>query len=339
VRIGFGTGGQMAGQEELQPLFDTLAAALDGLPGVTGIDIGVRDESEPSEDDLAVRVFVRDGGDPAVRSVTDSLTEQFQLPIVVQQRVFFPLSLPDTAMYRPVAGGVSVCASRFAGAGGIPVGTMGGIARTTRTLEPLMVGISNHHVLCFDGNRSFGDEIIQPQPDPGTGQRLPDDRVGALASWSFPEVVYEGVADAAIFTLEKEAFASIVDIGATTGTATASMNMQVTKRGRTSGQTFGWVSAVGGSYKTDYSNLPPVGNPPTVERKLVNQIQVHIDFPLTVIFLESGDSGALLLESATKKIIGLLYAGGALTAGDPIESALATPIDVVENELGITFTV
>jgi hypothetical protein len=32
VRIGFGTGGQMAGQEELQPLFDTLAAALDGLP-------------------------------------------------------------------------------------------------------------------------------------------------------------------------------------------------------------------------------------------------------------------------------------------------------------------
>jgi hypothetical protein len=82
---------------------------------------------------------------------------------------------------------------------------------------------------------------------------LPGDRVGALASWSFPEVVYEGVADAAIFTYETEAFASVVDIGATTGTARARDLMQVTKRGRTSGQTWGRVSAIdGGPYKTDY---------------------------------------------------------------------------------------
>ena len=329
----------MAGQEELQPLFDTLAAALDGVPGVTGIDIGVRDESEPSEDDLAVRVFVRDGGDPAVRSVTDSLTEQFQLPIVVQQRVFFPLSLPDTAMYRPVAGGVSVCASRFAGAGGIPRGDDGrdrpnypdAGAAHGRDLEPPRALLRREPEL-----RRRDHPAAAGSRYGATASGRPGRRPGQL---ELPGGGLRGVADAAIFTLEKEAFASIVDIGATTGTATASMNMQVTKRGRTSGQTFGWVSAVGGSYKTDYSNLPPVGNPPTVERKLVNQIQVHIDFPLTVIFLESGDSGALLLESATKKIIGLLYAGGALTAGDPIESALATPIDVVENELGITFTV
>lgn len=329
----------MAGQEELQPLFDALAAALEGVPGVTGIDIGVRDESEPVGDDLAVRVFVRGGGDPAVRVTADAIASQFQLPVIVQQRVFFPLSLPDTAMYRPVAGGVSVCASRFVGGGhGISVGTLGGVARTIRTPVPLTVGVSNHHVLCVDQNRSFGDEIIQPQPDPGTGHRLADDRIGALASWSFPELVYQGVADAAIFTLEKESFASVVDIGATTGTTAARRMMQVTKRGRTSGQTFGWVSALGGSYQTDYPQLPTVGNPPTVERQLVNQIQVHIDFPLTMIFLESGDSGALLLESGTNRIVGLLYAGGALTEGDPIESALATPIDVIETELGITFT-
>jgi hypothetical protein len=330
----------MAGQEELQPLFDALSAALQGVPGVTGIDIGVRDESEPAENDLAVRVFLLDGGDPFIRSTADAMAAQFGLPIVVQQRVFFPLGLPDTAMYRPVAGGVSVCASRFVGSGhGIPVGTLGGVARTTHTPVPVRVGVSNHHVLCVDRNRNFGDEIIQPQPDPGTGQRQAGDRIGALASWSFPEIVYDGVADAAIFTLEKDSFASIVDIGATTGTTTARRTMQVTKRGRTSGQTFGWVSAVGGTYRTDYAELPPVGSPPTVERQLVNQIQVHIDFPLTVIFLESGDSGALLLETGTNRIVGLLYAGGAMTAGDPIESALATPIDVIETELGITFTV
>src|SRR5215210_975376 len=124
----------MAGHDELRPLFEAVTTALGGAPGVTGIDIGVRDESEPAEDDLAVRVFLRDGSDPAVRFTADALAAQFQLPIVVQQRVFFPLTLPDTRMFRPVAGGVSVCASRFAGAGhGVPVGTLGGIARTTGT--------------------------------------------------------------------------------------------------------------------------------------------------------------------------------------------------------------
>jgi hypothetical protein len=330
----------MAGQEELQPLFDAVVSALNGIPGVTGIDIGVRDESEPAADDLAVWVFVRDAADPTIRAVVDGVSTQFHLPLVVRQRVFFPLSLPDTRMYRPVAGGVSVCASRFVGAGhGIPVGTLGGIARTTATPVPLTVGISNHHVLCVDQNRNFGDEIIQPEPDPNTGSRLAGDRIGALASWSFPESVYSGVADAAIFTIEPKSFASVVDIGATQGTVPPRQTMQVTKRGRTSGITFGWISHMGGGpYRTDYAEMPPVGNPPTIEREFTNQIQVHIDFPQTVIFLESGDSGALLLETGTNRIVGLLYAGGALTKGDPIESALATPIEVVETELKITFS-
>ena len=316
---------------------EALEALIRGIDVVRGIDIGVRDEQAPNADDLAVRIFVRDLEEAAaVQSIVSEATAQFGVPIVLLRRDFSPAAFPDRSMHRPVEGGVSVGAARFADdPSGFPVGTLGAIAGTTATPSPLIVGLSNYHVLCVDGNRTFGDEIIQPEPFIG---RLPGDRIGSLASWAFPEMVYSGTVDAAICIIEVDWLPRIADLGNTAGTVAARPLMMVTKRGRTTGQTFGWISGTGGTYKTDYPKLPPVGDPPATERELTNQIQVHIDFPLTAIFSESGDSGSVLVESGSNRIVGLHWGSGYESPGDPIKFGLASPIEIVEQELRISLT-
>jgi hypothetical protein len=119
--------------------------------------------------------------------------------------------------------------------------------------------------------------------------------------------------------------------------------MLVTKRGRSTGQTFGYISGVGGTYWPNYPALPSVTSPvtgnQTTLRELRDQIQVHIDFPQAIVFLETGDSGSVLLESGTNRITGLLFGSGVDEPGEPIKYALANRISTVEQELGITLTI
>jgi hypothetical protein len=57
---------------------------------------------------------------------------------------------------------------------------------------------------------------------------------------------------------------------------------------------------------------------------------VHIDFPQSIVLLESGDSGWVLLETGTNRIVGLLFASGVDDPGEPIKYALANRISTVE---------
>jgi hypothetical protein len=334
----------MATLEQLLSAMAAIEPLVAPLDPVTGIDVGVRDEEAPDPNDLAVRVFVATVDEiPGVEGLVSATAAAFGVPLVVLRRTFSPAALPDTSMHRPVEGGVSVSAARFASSlVGIPVGTLGAIARTTLTPTPMIVGLSNHHVLCHDANRQFGDEIIQPEPLPLLG-RVPNDRLGQLVSWAFPEIVYSGTADAAICTVEPPFVANVADLGPTAGTVAPSIAMLVTKRGRTTGQTFGFVSGLGGTYWPDYPALPPVTSPvtgnQTTLRELRDQIQVHIDFPQSIVFLESGDSGSVLLERGTNRIVGLLFGSGTDEPGEPIKYALANRISTVEQELGITLTI
>jgi hypothetical protein len=93
---------------------------------ITGIDFGIREESEPDAEDLALRVFVAHlGGIPV--EVHAALTF-FPFPTVVLQRVFSLTGVfPDTASSRPVLGGVSVAAARF-----IATGTGHALARSAQ---------------------------------------------------------------------------------------------------------------------------------------------------------------------------------------------------------------
>jgi hypothetical protein len=226
----------MPASPEMLAAKQALESVLPGIEGVTGIDIGFADEEARDPGALAVRVFVRDAS--AIPAALSDFIAGLDIPIVVIQRTFEPFAAAfDRGIHRPVVGGVSVGAARFVPTGSFPVGTLGAIGRTTSTIPPMVIGLSNHHVLAHDGNRAFGDEIIQPEPTPfGTPfGRVPGDLIGKLLSFEFPEIVFSGIADAAICSIDLPivALPTIADIGLTAGTTSAFVGMLVRKRGRT----------------------------------------------------------------------------------------------------------
>jgi hypothetical protein len=317
-----------------------VVAAKDALEGpwlaaglITGIDFGVRDEEQPDPDDLALRVFVADMEN--VPFEVQAALGTFPFPVILLQRVFVitQAQLPDVAPYRPLVGGVSVAASRFVASGNVGVGTVGAIV--TDSADPnTFYGLSNHHVLCKDLGRQQGDEIVQPEPTPFGS--MPGDRVGTLRAWAFPETSPEGFVDAAIFLVEVESIPEVVEVGPVFGTVEPKIAMLVSKRGRTSGRTFGWISGMSGSYALNFPHLPAVGLPPTTLRTLKNQIQVHVDFPQSVVFGESGDSGSVVLGNHDR-VVGLYWGSGTDAPGNPLRFGLVTPAVSVETALAIKF--
>jgi hypothetical protein len=305
-----------------------LAAGL-----ITGIDFGVRDEEHPDPEDLALRVFVGDAGN--VPPEVHAALVGFPFTVIVLQRVFMLTQLPDTVRHRPLVGGVSVASSRFLASGTVPVGTLGAIV--TDSFDPsVRYGLSNHHVLCGDMGRQVGDPIVQPEPS--LLGILQGDAAGRLHAWSFPETTADGVVDAAIFTLDPglESRPEIVELGPVSGTVAARHGMLVSKRGRTTGRTFGWISGVSGSYSLDFPRLPPVGNPRSTARTLKEQIQVHVDFPQSIVFGESGDSGSVVVGEENR-VVGLYWASGTDALGNPLRFGLVNGAGFVEMRLGITF--
>lgn len=300
-----------------------LAAGL-----ITGIDIGVRDEEQPDPEDLALRVFVVDAG--AVPFEVQAALAGFPFPVVVLQRVF--ALTQDTSIHRPVVGGTSVASARFFATGQVPLGTLGALAHHA-TQPQRVFGLSNHHVLCADLGRQQGDEIIQPEPTPFG--RVPGDRLGTLEDWVFSEAASFGGADAAICSIDVDWLAEIADIGFSPGTTLAQHAMMVSKRGRTTGRTFGWISGTNGTYGGDYPRLPAVGTPPSTMRFLRNQLQVHVDFPLSIVFGEHGDSGSVVVDP-DNLAVGLYWGSGSDSLGDPLRYGVATPIQHVESALNIS---
>jgi hypothetical protein len=325
---------------DIPPEVIAAKAALEGplleAGVITGIDFGVRNEETPDPEDVVLRIFVADAANipPEVQAASQS----FPFPSIVLQRVFSvtQLTLPDTQRHRPLVGGVSVAASRLLPTGAIHVGTLGAIV--TDSLDPATrYGLSNFHVLCVDQQRQVGDEIVQPEPS--VLGVLPGDRVGTLHAWSFPETTVSGLVDAAIFDLELDSLQEVADIGPVSGTVPPTIGMLVTKRGRTTGQTFGFISGTGGSFPLDYPLLPAVTAPSgatTTMRTLTNQIQIHIDFPQSIVFGEHGDSGSVILGPGDQ-VVGLYWGSGSESLGDPLTFGVASPAAAVENALGITF--
>ncbi|MFI0374062.1 hypothetical protein ACH35V_39905 [Actinomadura sp. 1N219] len=303
---------------------------------ITGIDFGVRDEEQPDPDDLALRVFVADLDD--VPFEVQVALAGFPFPVVFLQRVFVftQTTLPDTGIHRPLRGGYSIAAARFQLTDAdVHTGTLGAIV--TDTLDPTITyGLSNYHVLCYDLGRRVGDEIIQPEPEPFG--RVQGDHAGTLSDWSFPEDTPEGPADAAIFRVDVGALPEIEGIGPVGGAIGVQHAMLVTKRGKTTGRTFGWTSGVRGSYPINRPQLPPVGTPPSTRRKLTDQIQIHVDFPHSIVWSESGDSGSVVIGDGNG-VVGLHWASGfdPEEPGNPMRYGLATPAITVERVLGISF--
>jgi hypothetical protein len=229
-------------------------------------------------------------------------------------------SVDTTARFdRPVPIGVSV------GHPSITAGTIG--CRVSQGCHTYV--LSNNHVLADTNDATLGDNILQPGPYDG-GQN-PVDSIGtlydfvpidfgngffdynrvdaALAETSFDEIGYATPSDG--YGLPRS------------DTMAATVDLDVMKYGRTTGMTWGAVTAINVSVNVNYGTS---ANPKVA--KFTGQIAVESSGGN---FSAGGDSGSLIVGSAepnARRPVALLFAGGGGVT-------FANPIDEVLSELGV----
>lgn len=104
----------------------------------------------------------------------------------------------------------------------------------------------------------------------------------------------------------------IIGIGQVHGTKAAGLNMAVRKSGRTTGYTTGTITLLNATVNVAYG---------TRTARFTGQI-------ITTPMSQGGDSGALIVDAAENKAVGLLFAGSSL-------STIFNPIDAVLNALQV----
>lgn len=275
-------------------LASALGLALPFLPGVQGVDVGLRQEGAELTDELVIRVLVADAGHvpPSVSGMIAGVA----FPVVIVERELTPLV--DNAPHDPLRGGVTVRAAHGAALIQRGAGTLSGFARDT--LFGGRVGVSCAHVIAqSDQEIAQGDPIYQP----GTSRP-----VGRLFRWS-------DATDIAVFAIDAGVSAeeSVVDIGPVSGMARAQIGDLVRKRGRTTELTLGRVSAVG---------LAPLGRGTPA-----NSFEVFARALDAPIFCKPGDSGSLIVDEQDRAV-GILTQKGIeysriVTIGSPPDGAIS----------------
>lgn len=214
----------------------------------------------------------------------------------------------DTGTYDPLTGGISVGPCRAVN-GYIYVGTLGLVVEDNDTDEPMM--LSNFHVMCIDNGWSTGDSMAQPgRVDGGS---CPGDVVGKLS-----RAVLGGQVDCAVAKItNRNHNCRITEIGNISGTATAVLEEQVRKRGRTTELTHGFIDDLSLSIPIDYGDgLGTV--------TLTNQIGIAVDSSQSSKFGDHGDSGSVVVNESNE-VIGLYFAGssdGSFGVANPISAVL-----------------
>lgn len=294
-------------------------------PGVTGVAVGYKYVGGKRTEQIAIQVFVKEKKKtvPKVEMIpaevqghpTDVIQRTYTLHPVAM-KVLDVQIMADTGTYNPVKGGISIGPCRTVG-GYVFAGTLGAVMRDNTSGDPLL--LSNFHVMCVDNTWSVGDTLVQPsRVDTGV---CPTGVVGTLLRAQLTSSV-----DAAVCTLSGRGSAcEIVDIGAITGTATATLNMSVRKRGRTTGLTSGKVDSISLSVNVDYGD----GIGP---RTLTNQIGIIPDTAKNAKFGDHGDSGSVVVDDS-QAVVGLYF------AGSDDGSGVANPIAAVLSALNISLCV
>ena len=176
----------------------------------------------------------------------------------------------------------------------ITAGTLGAIVRKGTKFFLL----SNSHVLALSGKAKIGDKIVYPGPD--DGGKLPGDLVATLSAYepflvggSFVNRVDAALAEIVEDRLDDLDF-SIVDAKKALSTIAPARGMTVTKRGRTTGDTESTVEDVNFRTIVEYEGVGKVG---------------FLDQAFCRRYTKPGDSGAIVVDKKSGKIVGLHFAG------------------------------
>lgn len=207
----------------------------------------------------------------------------------------------------------------------ITAGTIGAIARERKTGRDVI--LSNNHVLANENDARKGDAILQPGAfDKG---RQPKDLVAKLAKWVDLKPNGSNLCDAAIATIVKGIDVDPLTykgVGKLAGVRVDPLVLgtAVSKIGRTSGLTRGWISAVELDKVVIQYDLG----------MLSFDDQVEIDSTGSGPFCAAGDSGSLVLDEENRGCA-LLFAGSEAGGQNGRGLAYASPIAIVLKRLAI----
>lgn len=259
---------------------EALAASLSFVPGVVGVDIGLRIVDDVPTDEVVIRIFVTD--EQAAPAEIEAMIPGLGWPVEILQRDFTPLA--DTGVYDPLVGGISIAAGHGPlGALQSGHGTLGGLARDTDS--GTLLGLSCAHVIAHSpAGVAVGDPIVQPE-----GAVAASRRIGSLLRWSDD-------LDAALFALDPgvQGDPSVVDVGPVSGKAAVDVGSIVRKRGRTTLLTVGKVSGV---------HLTLFGS------TLTDGFEIWSHDAVPPVFCDHGDSGSLIVNE-NDEAVGLLALAG-----------------------------
>jgi hypothetical protein len=305
---------------EIREIKQAQEADLLKRAGVTGVDIGYKYVGGKKTDVLAIRVYVAEKKDPKDVPKAEMIPKTIKgakTDVIQRKFVLHPLRLrvadlevkADTGTYDPLKGGISIgpCRAVWCEPPDVPsagwyifVGTLGAIVKDNDSGDPML--LSNFHVMCVDDGWSAGDTMAQPSRI--DGGHCPADVVGALQR----SVLDGGAAgggpgvDCAVASHTARNYAcEIEEIGEVTGTSTATQDMAVRKRGRTTGLTYGTVDTV------DLSVIVPYGDG-LGSVTLFHQIGIDVDPAQSAEFGISGDSGSVVVNDEGE-VVGLYFAG------------------------------
>jgi hypothetical protein len=242
---------------------------------------------------------------PAVMASSDGTAVFTDVKPIGRVRPDFPVKRKAS----PVQSGFSV------GHVDATAGTIGAIVRKGKKFFVL----SNSHVLAGAGLARLNDSILYPGPR--DGGKLAKNIVGTLARFARFKVGGQFVnhVDAALCAIDAERLDDLdLSIHGLTGLPTtikAKRGMVVMKRGRTTGETEGVVEDVNFRVVIDYPGVGPVG--------------FH-DQVLCSRYSKPGDSGSIVVDKASRRVVGLHFAGAS-------GGSVFNPIVQVTKALGFTF--
>jgi len=198
-------------------------------------------------------------------------------------------------------------------------GTLGALVKDASGNQYIL---SNNHVLARTNAAALGEDIIQPGLIDQSPACFKDstDIVANLSNFisiNFRKgtmranAVDAAIAQVRVGNVDPTGF--IIDIGTlSSDTVAPSLSMSVKKSGRTTGLTYGDITAVNATIDVSY------GSGKTA--RFTNQIVVGPGS-----FIAAGDSGSLMVENVDTdpRAVGLLFAGGSTTAiANPIGDVL-----------------
>ncbi len=323
---------------------DTVRRRWLRVDGVTAVDVGFKVSDGTMTDTLALRVHVArkrpvaELAASAVFNVSGAGRTVDGFPVDVLEARYGPATQPldirvpvgalepplrvfvdRRGRTRPVRGGISVGNPR------VTAGTLGAVVFQRTTGRAML--LSNFHVLAGARAAAAGEAVLQP----GSldGGRDPADRVATLRRMRLDTSM-----DAAVADLDPgvEHDLEVVGVGDVTGTTAPTLGMLVVKSGRSTAVTQGVVDGVSLTAAIDYGGDVGVVT-------LTDQVHIVPRPPWPAVDDEvsmGGDSGSVWLEESTRRAVALHFGGET----DPVpssENALATPIDRVVAEFGVSF--